>query len=298
MKYLRHVLKEATPRFSAEKFPGVYTPLDLDEAKDMLSPYKNIILRYGDIKIYRGINAYEPYEDDILFGDGTKLVRKSANTTNFYTNMMTYELPKWKPFPRRDKSFIASVTTATASAYGGLSSTWVCIPLENQNIGICPAYDIWESFPKVHKYFDSERYKTNLATLCIAMRNIADVLTDDLDSNLLQDYTPEKYKDFLEKGTELLRDTPENSERLKKLTTKNFLFRDMAKFINEGNGHTLYEMVVDILDPTEFEILTTQQYHTMQSRYEESENEVWFSGKVMFIRFFKLAEILKAVAAW
>lgn len=279
MKYLRHILKEA------EKFPGVYSELNPDQAAEVLKPYKDIILKNSDIKIYRGMGSYTTYQEDFLFGEGSKIVRKSANTSNFYTNMMCYVLPKWKPFPRRDNSFICSSEISRARTYGGSYGTFLGIPLENQKIGVCPTEDLWESFTDKLEYYlgDSATYLNDLNSVMVELLEFTRPYN-------LNNYDAAEYKSFFEEATNVLKH-PEDNEEFEDALVNNDALNVLAG--HAARGLTLYQIVEDLLDPEKFRLETTQEYLSHQSDYRN--NEVWMSGKVLFIKTSRMAEAFKFI---
>jgi hypothetical protein len=83
-------------------------------------------------------------------------VRRSQNTDNYYTMMMD-NLPQWKSYPKRSKSIICSLDIDRAKTYGGYN-VHVVVPIKSINLGICPKWDIWDSFTELRRadYFNHD----------------------------------------------------------------------------------------------------------------------------------------------
>jgi len=81
-----------------------------------------------------------PWTDgDYIYTDPSKGTRVSANVPNYYTLIIDNH-PAWKKFPKRGKSVICS----TSREY----SEYILLPEDGSKIGICPTFDIWNSFQK------------------------------------------------------------------------------------------------------------------------------------------------------
>ena len=96
--------------------------------------------KWGEQTFYRGVEGrlLQPY-----FIDPSKSERKSANTSNFYT-LWIDNSKKWADYPKRSKSLICTTQAQTAAGYG---TSYMMIPYDGAKIGVCPSYDMWESFP-------------------------------------------------------------------------------------------------------------------------------------------------------
>lgn len=96
--------------------------------------------------IYRGIRKFDPY----MYATPKRTVRYSANTTNFYTELIDI-LPSWSDWPKRSQSLICASTSFIAEDYGDV---YYVIPIKNTNIGICSRPDFWDSFPNLNVRMD------------------------------------------------------------------------------------------------------------------------------------------------
>ncbi len=106
---------------------------------------KNCPVAYNSpFKIYRGYRGiYMSTKNKIYYSDSTKFTRKSANTANYYTLLMSDILNNWKDYPKRNKSFICTTTIDKAKRYGNCFRVY---PLGDPLIGICCKRDLWDSF--------------------------------------------------------------------------------------------------------------------------------------------------------
>jgi hypothetical protein len=80
-------------------------------------------------KIYRGVDL----TDDYYIIDPTKRIRKSRNTENYYTLIMSHS-EEWKHIPPRNNSIICSFDKNTASGYG--CNVYEIIPYDNSIWGV------------------------------------------------------------------------------------------------------------------------------------------------------------------
>jgi len=94
--------------------------------------------------IFRGVNDASGinYDNPGMFIQPRKHVRKSANTSNWYTQIISNS-KLWKQYPRRDKSIICSNNRLTATGYG---VAFIVFPFDNARIGVCSENDFWDSF--------------------------------------------------------------------------------------------------------------------------------------------------------
>lgn len=74
-------------------------------------------------------------------------LRPSANTTNYY-NLLLSNIPSWKEYPPRNRSLIATgdVKYAESFSNGTTGNIFRVFPIDNSVMGICPQFDIWNSF--------------------------------------------------------------------------------------------------------------------------------------------------------
>lgn len=94
----------------------------------------------GVCQIFRGENARS---EGVLYVEPAKFKRRSANTDNYYTEIVDNS-DRWQMYPKRSQSLICSTDLSTASGYG---TTYVVLPQGDPVIGVCPGGDFWVSFP-------------------------------------------------------------------------------------------------------------------------------------------------------
>lgn len=96
------------------------------------------------------INKKRGYFRGIRYGSSNALVfdgskstpRKSKNTSNYYTNLLS-QLPSWKDWPDRSKSIICSTSRFISGGYG---NRYLVFPYDSATIGFCNDEDLWYSF--------------------------------------------------------------------------------------------------------------------------------------------------------
>jgi hypothetical protein len=81
-------------------------------------------------------------ETGFMVSDPSKTIRKSQNTTNFYTLILDNN-PLCKDFPKRSRSFIATTDRQVAHDYADGKGEWAMIPFDGVKIGYVGQKDIW-----------------------------------------------------------------------------------------------------------------------------------------------------------
>ena len=219
---------------------------DVVDGNGVLKKYHDVIKSYvaarGGKPIFRGMKNTGTF----VLGDGDSVNKKSANTFNYYT-LITDNDPTWESFPDRSKSFICTTNSIMARSYGTL---YVAIPLESQNIGVCPHQDWWESFgdPNPSNVNEAIRLlsthakimlsETNIKTFIEQLNEVSNVVSNDVSIKI-----------------------PYNLEE-----------------IGYERGSSLYDAYVAYLNPINNGFVHTHNIETISDR-----REVWMSGLVLFI---------------
>lgn len=216
----------------------------------------------NDRPIFRG-NRQLSSEIGEKFGvgvlDTSGTVRKSANTSNYYTVILDHIFEtKYSQFPLRSKSIICSTDYNTAKEYGGTNSIVYVVPFDNAKIGETKRIDIWDTEVK----FGSD-------TISIYVLN-------DLYKFLnIQEF----YGSFVEFSNRLKNSDKENQERFVAILgnfSKNVGTIIDEKFINElkndfiGKINEIYE---------KYAVKTFNAATTSNMVDAYSPEEVWVGGK-------------------
>jgi hypothetical protein len=85
----------------------------------------------------------------ITFGflDARKLpLRMSRNTLNYYTHIMNND-PIWSKFPKRQIIASGDFTSGYTQ-----KDEFIIFPFNGVKIGVCPVYDLWDSFHRFKKF--------------------------------------------------------------------------------------------------------------------------------------------------
>ena len=127
MRFKQYLLNEA----GAHK-----TALEVAEAVALIKEHCGDALKLKE-PLWRGMN---PGSDSFLL-NGEASTRESANTSNFYTNIMDNFLPSLG-YPKRSKSIILANDLDTADAFGAV---YAVFPYDGVKIGVCAAYDLWST---------------------------------------------------------------------------------------------------------------------------------------------------------
>lgn len=114
-----------------------HKPIDAKAAHKLLEQHCSLSLKTAQYPIVRGFDASE-----MKLIDTSKTIRKSTNTSNYYTMIMDSVLPA--QFPRRSKSIICTNFAGRqyASSYG---NPFAIVPFDSAKIGMCPYEDLWST---------------------------------------------------------------------------------------------------------------------------------------------------------
>jgi len=94
----------------------------------------------GTSRIFRGNSYLGKYY--YMWEAGSE--RTSPYADNNIYNLLLSNLPSWKKYPKRNLSLVGTTDADSASHYG--LDIFVVLPIDNAKIGVCPDYDIWDSF--------------------------------------------------------------------------------------------------------------------------------------------------------
>lgn len=123
-----------------ENIEDIRKALSLPEYSQAVEAYKN------GHRIYRGHKQQEDYLGMIV----TPGIRKSQDNANVYTKLMSEILPSWSAYPRRDRAVICTNDFDYAKGFSK-KYPFLVFPQNNTKIGVCPRYDIWDSFPRIQE---------------------------------------------------------------------------------------------------------------------------------------------------
>lgn len=196
--------------------------------------------------------------------------RKSANTSNEY-NLLLSNLPDWKKFPRRDKSLICA-TYASESYVSRFGDVNIVIPFNGAKFGVCPAYDLWDSFNEVKKTYSQFGKELNMHIFNESIRTLIAKAGFDL---------PERNTDY----SILLRGLDLATKFLQRPTAKGKLnseFINTFRDIMEGKT-TLYNFLERVLNPNinGFKISTYGGLKEIKNKKQE----VWTDSDALLIGF-------------
>lgn len=219
-------------------------------------------------RIYRGMKS----TGILVAGDGNLLNRMSANTDNYYT-LWIDNMKAWSKFPRRSKSFICSTNSVEPKSYGSL---YQVIPLENQPIGICPTPDFWGGFDRIHDVPEDLAYGNSLPGFNSLVKNVgnycAAVTEAQTSAKNLSETNYEEFRAKIEEMDVALKSISDGDVAM----APKWYHELMEEIATHGSFPNYLNW---LLDPkgNEFGIINANRYHA------SSTNEVWLSGKVLFI---------------
>jgi hypothetical protein len=198
----------------------------------------------NDTPIFRATGL----EEDFYLIDPRKMDRMSANTKNYYT-LMIDNSEKWKDYPKRKHSVICALNDSY------LGNEYRVIPLTKYNNilinydidlfdlskwGVCPEYDIWNSFGKEFKYI----FKDDEKTLDVFNYDLSDLYTE-IKNEDLNSFDFNIFKSQLQsvKSTDVKKIIDVRNSDIYSSTY--LLFYDFL----EKNDFNLYDMMNYIFDP-------------------------------------------------
>lgn len=230
----------------------------LDNVPDFLTKNKEKIKKIvenGPV-IYRGM---KPQENGYVVFNTGDIKRKSRNGRNYYT-LMIDNLPEWSAYPKRSQSLICGSSLDVVEYYAESSGeTYVVVPLENQNFGVCPEGDIWASFKEINgNPIDM------INNMISAAANDVGITIDETDFEKMKE-------DFITVSS--YRDSPAVNELYSELSIP--------------SDQTLFDWYVNYINPENngFEVSTKSGI--------PSDKEVWVSGKVLVFDQKYLNDLIK-----
>jgi hypothetical protein len=185
--------------------------------EELKTNYSTALQKYKrGIAIYRGSSTYLAGNPFVTNPRVSK--RKSANTKNYYTLIMSSS-PKWSKYPPRNLSLICSTDYEYASDYG---MPLVVLPENNARIGICNYEDLWQSW-----------YNG------VELENFPHIISKIFNTHLKKDFdsSPAEFRDgckLLDKMAEEINLAKELNKRLKIKYSGNML-SDLLHFLTPEN---------------------------------------------------------------
>jgi hypothetical protein len=213
------------------------------------------------VKITRSINSTK----ECFYSEPVR--RFSTDNPNEYTLLMD-NLPDWKLYPKRSKSFICTLGNSHMSG-----NMYYIIPLDGSKWGVAPEFDIFHCFKKMTKEYCGN--EMNIPDFFVMIRDAAKKFNIHLtDSN----YT--KYKKQIIEFNKIIIDI----DRLDEFST-NF-YRLMEK-----NNQYLWESIVDVINPKNngFKLLTIPEIYNKVEVLKKEINEIpnmietWTDSPCIFI---------------
>jgi len=204
--------------------------------------------------IYRGVEIKS--EGYLLYGDSRLTERVSANTDNYYTQIIDNILPEWEKFPKRSRSFICTNEHFDAMAMG---RPYRVYPVGDPLIGICPYSDLWISFKHIHL--------GKFARMFEEIEKELGIVVNDKDLGSIKNFI--KYAN-------------ENFDKIIKI---------IKKYVQETYPNTIedkksfMEVLEWILDPisNSFRLARLSQIPALYNGLNDHEHEFWFSGPAYFV---------------
>jgi len=223
------------------------------------------------ICIYRGCHDKDPVigHEYVVATPG---LRKSQNTTNEYTMLMSDILPAWKEYPKRNRSFICTNSIDRVDDYvRNLEDAFLVLPKNGAKIGVCPEKDLWFSFE------NGGIFKLNQFNQ--ALNNLGDYVYSNLGKN---------YDMGTPKGLTKILQSVSLFDAMNEASIYQYMNNLIDKCLNNFFSNddpsviSMYQCVEKCLDPTlnGFQLMSTSD----MSWESYNNEEVWTDSKCLFIQ--------------
>lgn len=215
---------------------------------DEYEQYMPVITNYFEKKrfLYRGM---EP-TSDIILGNSKGMNRISSGGIQYVNLLVDYIMPEWSKFPKRFESFICSTNPLYADKFGIM---YYVIPLEKPTLAIASTDDFWGSFSKYQ----------DLAVVLQALYNLIIIIAPL--NTAKKNPSIEEFKEYIR-----IIDEAKDVKFEDGGSRAETIFRDIKKH------PSCMDFFRSVLDPSLFKL--SKDIPTTDH------NEVWFSGKCLFIQ--------------
>lgn len=227
-------------------------------------------------RIYKGFTSPDRHSDAMIM-NVSNIERKSQNTNNLYTYFTSQVSQKWKKFPPRDRSIICATDIGIANSYtqGNVNGVYIVFPFNGNEVGVCPADDMWNSFQN-SRIYDLAGFVEILDNICRKWAN------KENNANLnFTNYATKYYPEFMNQFCSVLVDNsdPETS-------------KDLGFELPASEDDTVAQYLDVKLDPdsNEFTLIDTSRFKLLPNH-----NEVWVSGMCALVRFTHMNEIVAII---
>lgn len=249
------------------------------EYKDMADKFDN-----DGVLIFKGFSEAPP-----IYSQVSPKLRKSENTLNFYTRLLSDVLPSWKDYPKRNRGFICTNNREKAAMYARLSNDRIMavFPKNGSKIAVCSASDIWDSFKNtLAKYHIPELdvfndiFQSFMSTTRINHKQLSKLFTLGSVNDIIDLFNSKEIsirEEYKEGGYTI----PKYNE---------FLF-DIITYVM--NGGSLLEFLDDLFNPQTngFKLFDTKTYnipYIFDKDYDNKGYEVWTDGECLFTPYKQL----------
>lgn len=210
--------------------------------------------------IFRGIG--EKHNVEGLY-NANQLNRRAAYADANYYNLWMSNHHTWNGYPRRDKSFICSTNEEKAKEYG---NSYIVIPSDSSPIGVCPTYDIWDSFGDSHIALGLDAEEGNLSAIVDCVQSIFNRVL----KHSVPDDDWEIFKKFCESIT--LQDIIDKCK-------KEFFYSHLVAYMTENKLNTLDDFLEYMLEPRTngFTLQTASNFTAHHDK------EIWMGGAILLL---------------
>lgn len=232
------------------------------------------IIYRGDRKLTRSFGLF----------DG-KDIRKSANTSNYYTILFSQILKSWNKIPKRDHALICSTSNGIASSYG-YDDAFIIVPFDSTLVAYAETDDFWDITYKSYKFtlpelnHNFEQMKINDEKSDIEkflQLKISDTVSSKYDDKIT-DLIYYLIKFFLNKKVEHI---------TQNFTKFNAIEEIKEKIVKKQGDSKLYDVFDWCLSPDKLSINTAYYNNIPKTK----NNEVWIDSNCVVLNKSKFVEL-------
>jgi len=228
----------------------------------------------NNIPLYRGtLSSY-----DYFILDPSKRVRKGTSDTNVTNYLVDYS-PKWKDYPKRNKSVIFS--SANEVSYYG--NSYRVFPFDNAKIAVCNSSDFWGSLN-----IEIESLNSILRNAGFRGSNVKDWLSFKEQVSRIEK-NPKFPEIFNRYFIVDIRQTKNRSEKVKITQTKNDILDRIL------NGEKFINIMLNYIKRPEEYKMSLKNISGSLEEYRNKDKEMWTDSKCLLINeiiFSKKAKFL------
>ena len=272
-------LSHRRKRNTTKRFKKAMKPMTLEESVDYVIENCSEWIE-NPVKITRSIDSDEEYFYSV------PVRRFSTDNSNDYTLLMD-NLPAWKEYPKRRKSFICTLGESHMNA----NSKYNIIPLNGSKWGVAPEFDIFHCFKKMTGKYINQEGGIAIDSFFNSIRNAC----VDYGFNLT-DSNYSEYRKQIREFNKIITNDKNNELKV------DYYFKNIMKHEDAHKPNFLWKVIVDVVNPKNngFKLLSIPEIYKNMDELKvgskmtpDNKLETWTDSPCIFIqnkKFFQLLE--------